>query len=71
MIDSTDAPEGYYAAPIEETRKYVTKCKGCAFLKETELLSKATLSRCFGSERNDGTAVIFKKLSDTEAISDH
>lgn len=82
MIDSTDAPEGYYAAPIEETRKYVTKCKGCAFLKEPELIctnpailqcssiaSPCKRGHCFGSERPDRTGVIFKKMSDTQATS--
>jgi hypothetical protein len=45
--------------------------QGVRVFERDRVALKATLSRCFGSERNDGTAVIFKKLSDTEAISDH
>jgi hypothetical protein len=53
-VNPNDAPEGYYAVKSMDG-----ECDGCAFNTQPKwCLGK----RCWASDRNDKTAVIFKKI---------
>lgn len=66
-VDSTDAPEGYYAE--EEGQFY---CQGCQFNSEEISCPKNDEGElmCFRGSRKDETSVIFKKFNQLERIGD-
>lgn len=59
MIDSSNAPEGYYPAPKDSVRKgNVNICTECDWRKDCA----ARVCSCMSYERNDGVSVVFKKV---------